>query len=382
MAYALLKLCAELIRRRFASPARRRNHNIAAPTGLAFAHRYESALTSSPATAHHDASRIEPSGPAKARRGFLQVAVRVTLGLLLLGFILSRVDTSSLTVQPGPRLFVGIAAAVTLIVVAQLYSALRWKVILGSPVLTWGYLFRLYLIGAFFSLFLPTSIGGDAVRTTAAARSTGRTGEVISSVLLDRLFGVGALVFYLAVGAITSGELLAQMLATVSWSTPGWVPLGAAALGMLSLLLAWRFRARFRRASRLAGEAWLLMKRCWHSPQVFFRALLLALLVQAVYIAVWSVLAISLGFDLPLGLFLLAVPLVSLAAMLPVTFSGLGVREGAWLLILAPFSLSAADAVTFSLLYFLAFVGVGVIGGLVFVTRGTEFQPAAGVRHR
>jgi uncharacterized membrane protein YbhN (UPF0104 family) len=60
--------------------------------------------------------------------------------------------------------------------------------------------------------------------------------------------------------------------------------------------------------------------------------------------------------------------------MLPVTFSGLGVREGAWLLILAPFGLSAADAVTFSLLYFLAFVGVGVIGGLVFVTRGTDLQ--------
>lgn len=317
----------------------------------------------------------------RSRRGLLRVGVRILVGAALLGFVLSRVDTSSLTLRWGPGLLLGFAAAVALLVLAQLFSAMRWNVLLGHPEITWATLFRLYLIGNFFSLFLPTSIGGDAVRTTAASRGPATPAEVISSVLLDRLFGVAALATYLVAGAIASRTLFAGVVGAISWNAAPWV-VAAGLVGLAVLAAAaWWLRRRFAKLHGALARAALLMRRCVSSPGVSARALLLALVVQAIYIAVWSLLAASLGFDLPLALFLLAVPLVSLAAMAPVTFSGLGVREGAWVLLLAPFGISAADAVSFSLLFFLAFVAVGIIGGAVFVTAGTAIPGSGRSRH-
>jgi len=54
-----------------------------------------------------------------------------------------------------------------------------------------------------------------------------------------------------------------------------------------------------------------------------------------------------------------------------VTFSGLGVREGVWLLLLASLNAPKALILAFSLLYFAALVVVAAIGGLVFLIRGT-----------
>jgi uncharacterized membrane protein YbhN (UPF0104 family) len=75
--------------------------------------------------------------------------------------------------------------------------------------------------------------------------------------------------------------------------------------------------------------------------------------------------------DLPAVFLIWAVPVVTLTALLPVTFSGLGLREGAWLLLLAGSGIPRADIVAFSLLYFVCNVLVGVLGGLLFVATGT-----------
>ena len=51
-------------------------------------------------------------------------------------------------------------------------------------------------------------------------------------------------------------------------------------------------------------------------------------------------------------------------AMLPISISGLGVREGTLVFLLGPYGVSAADAIAFSFLLLSAFLGIGVIGGL------------------
>jgi len=69
---------------------------------------------------------------------------------------------------------------------------------------------------------------------------------------------------------------------------------------------------------------------------------------------------------------LVFVPFVSLAAMLPITLSGLGVREGVWVLLLAPLGIAGANAIGFSLSYYAANGIVGILGGVVFAVLGTD----------
>ena len=52
-------------------------------------------------------------------------------------------------------------------------------------------------------------------------------------------------------------------------------------------------------------------------------------------------------------------------AMLPISISGLGVREGTLVFLLNPYGISAADAIAFSFLLLGAFLCIGGIGGLI-----------------
>jgi uncharacterized membrane protein YbhN (UPF0104 family) len=297
--------------------------------------------------------------------------LRLVLAGVLLALVLSAADLSQMTVRLDARLAAGAALAIALLVVAQGISALRWARILGPGSPGWLYMWRLYAVSAFFSLFLPTTIGGDAVRVVALARHQGRSGSVVASVLLDRAFGVAALVIYLVAGAIVAPELLAPIRAAAHWK--GSVASGVAVVGALSIG-AGLVSVLVRRSAKLRGvlrEGIALLSGFRHRSADFIAAFALGLVVQAAYIAAWMALAAGLRFTLPLELFLLAVPLVSLATMLPVTFAGIGVREGALVLLLRGSGTATADVVAFSLLFFGCGLVVGACGGIVFALRGT-----------
>ena len=69
--------------------------------------------------------------------------------------------------------------------------------------------------------------------------------------------------------------------------------------------------------------------------------------------------------------FLLAVPLVTVGGMLPVSIAGLGLREGAWLFLLRGIAIAPTSVLGFSMLFFTGTLLVGAAGGLLFAARGT-----------
>ena len=74
-------------------------------------------------------------------------------------------------------------------------SALKWWLLLRAAEQPVAYLWtvRTYLVGQFFSNFLPTSIGGDAVRVFRLNQLVGRLGLAIASVFVERITGFLAL---------------------------------------------------------------------------------------------------------------------------------------------------------------------------------------------
>jgi len=308
---------------------------------------------------------------------WVPVLLRITVAAVLLYAILKRLDFSERSFSWDPHLVLPFVLAFGLQVVAQALSTLRWQAILqpGSP--PWTYLFRLYLIGNFFSVFLPTSIGGDAVRAVGVGPAVGGKASALSSVILDRLFGVTALGMYLVLGAFLAPESL-KGLNQVRWTAPRLaLVVTIVVVLMIGGVLAMRFSTRWAGARAALAGAGRVVSQLITSPRRLATVLFLSLLVQATYILAWMGLAAGLGLSIPSGEFLIAVPIVSLGAMLPVSFGGLGVREGAWLLLLAPLGIPSADIVVYSLLYFLAFVLVGVVGGALFLVQGMA-QPAPG----
>ena len=238
---------------------------------------------------------------------------------------------------------------------------------------------RAHGLGLFANLFLPTSIGGDVVKSVALRRDTAGVVGAAGAVVLTRAIGVPALVINASLGLMlcwqpmtqavdASGAILGVSLATV---------FSAMASGLLVL---WVGRKPLSRLGRRICPARLRAK---FNPlfdvgeQMTLAAILPPLLVAMTYAfssAVWCwCLSRGLGMELGVQVFMLATPTVFLATLAPISVQGIGVRETAFAALLACFGVPTDKAVAFALLSFSLAVIYGLLGGLLFaVTRRTD----------
>ena len=314
----------------------------------------------------------------KSRKTPFPTVIRLLVGVSVLIILVRNSDLRSLTIEWNLRTIAGTGLAAAIIAVAQIFSALRWRFLLGDDdALPFAYLVRVYLVGFFFGLFLPTSVGGDAVRAAAVAKGARRPGWVVSSVVLERAFGLAAMMALLVFGGVLVPQVLLTSLRQTAFDLNLTLPLvalaGAGAL-LFGGLAFWLIQksARVKAVLRDGLALWLSWRE---RPRDFAAAFLTSFMVQGAYLLAWYQLAVALRLPVPAASFFVLVPFTSIAAMLPVTISGLGLREGAWVLLLAAYGVSSADAVAYSLLYFAAFVVVGLFGGLIFGYAGLD-RPA------
>ncbi len=65
----------------------------------------------------------------------------------------------------------------------------------------------------------------------------------------------------------------------------------------------------------------------------------------------------------------LFVPIIAIINLLPITFNGLGLREGIYTFLFVPVGLSAATAVSMSLAFYFLRFSAGLLGGLLYTFR-------------
>jgi len=223
-----------------------------------------------------------------------------------------------------------------------------------------------YFVGMFFNLFLPTSVGGDVVRTWRLARCEGgalpkerRRTAAFLSVFGDRLNGLVALIAVAGVAALCCP---AAPPAWVGGTVAGLV--GAAALVLASLPWLGRL-GRLHPRLRVLSDAAAAYAR---NPRTLAAATALSLAVQAANAVVWGLMGAALDLPVPPAYYGVVAPLAALLALLPVSVNGVGLREAAAVLLLAPLGVGPAEAVTFSVLTFAAATAasLGGAGCLVF----------------
>jgi uncharacterized membrane protein YbhN (UPF0104 family) len=209
----------------------------------------------------------------------------------------------------------------------------------------------------FPSLFLPTSVGGDVVRAMAlAAAEAGSAPDARSratvSVLADRGTGILAMswIAWVAVG----------------FAPPGFPGEGRAGISTVAALLTAGFLAPFFVRPRLPrGAFWQSVLGCWAHPRGLWSSVLLAGAFQVLLCCIYVLLARALGLELPVGFCFLACPIVSLAALSPITLNGLGERAVALTLLFSLVHVGADQAVAFGLTWTAMTTAAALLGGLV-----------------
>jgi uncharacterized membrane protein YbhN (UPF0104 family) len=296
--------------------------------------------------------------------------VRIAISCGLLAIVALSIDWQLLTDRLAGAAWGWFALATALIVGAFAIGAVRWHMLLERSELavTWRRTGRAYAIGAFANNLLPSGFGGDAVRAWVVARSGPPLARALTSVLTDRATAFACLIPVAWCGVVvTPGEIPGSIVVLLAAAS---VAALAAALIAIALL-------RRRGLGRLlpaplrgwAAEVARTLRGYGADRGLLARVLALGFAFQAMIVTAFWLLGESL--DLPLDLPLLAaiLPLVLLAMLVPISIAGFGVREGAFVALLAEVDIPASDAVLLSLFTVAAVAIASLPGGLALLIR-------------
>lgn len=310
------------------------------------------------------ATSAAPAGPRNARLLVLKGALTVAL-LVFLGARLNWTDVMARLGEASP---LGFVAALVLVTAAIPLSALRWQLLAaraGSP-LSFGLALQLNFAGLFFGQVLPASVGGDVVRGWLACRAGLDWPPVVSSLVLDRIVALAAAVMLIVAAA---PWLMGEDMAGLTWTALGAVGIVVALVaGLFVDRIAWPRKLTEMRAVAAVFDL-VSRARAAFVSQAGLWALVISIVIHLMTIVAVVALGMGLGLDVAQVLkpSILVVPTALVAAAIPVSLNGWGVREGVMVAGFALFGIAQGDAFLISVLLGLAVVVSALPGGVTWL---------------
>ncbi|HUI24659.1 MAG TPA: lysylphosphatidylglycerol synthase transmembrane domain-containing protein [Candidatus Kryptonia bacterium] len=257
---------------------------------------------------------------------------------------------------------------------SQVLSVIRWRM-LAQPLgfaAPFARYFVCYFSGMYMNLFAPSTVAGDIGRALFLAGGEKRKTLAFTTVIADRALGFVALVWVGAVAIIVQPYYpVPRLLYYGSWIVPpgtviGWLWGPQLVVRLLPPANKWRVLVEQEIAAY------------WNDWPLLIRTTVLAMFFHVLQVATQVVLAWALAIQAPASFFLIFVPVVNILGMLPISFSGIGVREGGYVVALTSIGVDRELAVALGLLGSAVALATGVASGLVFVMNKTPAPlPAA-----
>ena len=279
-----------------------------------------------------------------------------------------------------------VAALIMVLTVPVL--AERWRRLLDahgiSERVPW--LTRAYFVAYTAGQFLPTSLGGDAVRVVdTGRRHPGRTADITGTVVLERGLGgaatvlLGAVGFLLSIGRYdVSAYLWLEGVFVFGTIVAGFLFFARSARPLLRRTLPLLERLRLARLLQAFYEG---VHHYRSRPRVLLVVFGITLAVQAVRIlSIWAC-SRAVGIDLDARAYYVMGPLLFLVMLIPFTLNGIAVREAFFVSFLGSLGVPADQAFAAGFLFFLVTLVLALPGGVVLVREGTKRGAPSRVEH-
>ncbi|MBI1815317.1 MAG: flippase-like domain-containing protein [Deltaproteobacteria bacterium] len=247
---------------------------------------------------------------------------------------------------------------------SQILSVQRWRM-LARPLgfdEPFSRYFTCYFSGMYLNLFAPSTVAGDVARAIFLAGGQKRRTLAFTSVIADRGLGFIALIW---VGAIA-------IVLQPSYRIPAPLYYGAWIVPP-GTLAAWLWGPPLLVRSLPPSNKWRILVEqeiaaYWNDWQLLVRTTLLAMVFHVIQVATQVVLAWALNIQAPASFFFIFVPVVNTLGMIPISFSGVGIREYGYSVALASVGVDHEMAVALGLLSSVVVLATGVSSALVFLT--------------
>lgn len=260
----------------------------------------------------------------------LRILISVSALVLIPWFLRDKLHEAFAILRTEVRLpFFLLACAMYFLSIGML--ALRFHIALRAKQFFWGFANTLYVsyMGIFFSLFLPSAIGGDVIKAVYLSKHARQKADVFSCLVVDRLSGF-CIVMLLA---FLSSALLQESWNPIpAWAS--WLALGIGISGGLAVFFYPAFipfifsKLRFlpKRFQEKLNQFYDSLSGFFQDRPFLIQSLLCSIVAQSLFITAYYFIGQSLDAPIPFFKFFMMVPMITILSMAP-SINGLGVRE-------------------------------------------------------
>ncbi len=292
----------------------------------------------------------------------LKILIKVFVSFIFIYAVVSKLDLNQIVYEFKIIKLNYFILAALLYLSTMLVSTKRWSYFVKAEK-SFFELFQLYMVGTFFNLFLPGTVGGDVVKAYYLYKGTQKRGDSLVSVFMERYMGLLALLL-IATVSIVVGYNYVKGTFVIKF----FIIILLVFIGGTIFVSFFPYEIFYKRLKdvRLNIRDFIFHRR------IFLATLFLSLIVQALGNFVVYLLAESINMDLPMSIHFMFVPVISVISMIPVSFSGIGLREYLFLHFYGLVNITKEKAVILSILWFVVMVVTGIVGMIFYIKLGFD----------
>jgi uncharacterized protein (TIRG00374 family) len=312
----------------------------------------------------------------KKLKQYFQAMVSVVLLTVIFGWI----DTSQVNIALKNVNYWFLVLALIIFTADRILMAFKWNLLLnvkGIKISLYNAT-RIYYISNFMGLVLPATVGADVVKTHLVAKKKFSIADVIASILVERLLGFLGLFLYGLVAVFLFINTLNE--SRVNFHEIILVLVCLTVLGVGSLIVSFnetairlvinglKFVQNKRFWNRLSSKIQkLLLSYQSYKNEKFILLVFFLLTLVEIFAGIFInfFIASALNLHVPLSYFVAYIPIMMVIVRLPISFGGLGIREGGAIYFLGLVGVSQASAFSLGVIDNLLGL-VGLIPGSIF----------------
>lgn len=233
-------------------------------------------------------------------------------------------------------------------------------------------LFEISLMTTFYGLFLPGTLAGGAVRWHKISKVDNRPAESLTAIVYDRFISTLGLImvgiiFWLFERQVQTNREMGLILfvafivfvASYILAFNGTVAAGLIKMNDAMLFIPEFVREKIKKILVSSTDYRKISKR--KHIDIFILSILYD------FCGILAIFLFSLSLDLPLTFVQLGWirSIVLILSMLPISFAGIGVREGSMIFLLQAYGIESASAIALSFLIFSGNIVLALCGGLI-----------------
>lgn len=304
----------------------------------------------------------------KQRFYYLKYSFKATISIILLGYLFNRYDIINIFRDIFKLGWYPVLLVFFTLIMQQLCNAFIKKNMLSIYNFKMNYLeiLRILFIGNLYGSVLPSMIGGDAYYIYCFGKSFKDIPRITSGIILIKIIGITVFLIIGLIFILSYYSFFLNLINNLNYEITG--NIFFLSILILSLVLIFLLLKKYSIKIRVALESLsLIIVEIKRAYLVLLKIVVFSIVFYFFSIGGRTLIAKAIGIDLNISIIAFLIILINLIILLPISISGIGIREMLYVFLFSKLGVSNEVALALGILDFSITTTSWIIGGFLLI---------------